>query len=50
MSKHKTPRIEREVRQADPADRLKTWLVIALCIFTLLAVICGLIYDQSRWG
>ncbi|WP_172937538.1 hypothetical protein [Rhodococcus sp. MS16] len=48
MSKHEIPRVEREVRQADPAARLKAWLVIALCIFTVLAVICGLIYDKSR--
>lgn len=48
MSKHEIPRVEREVRHADPAARLKAWLVIALCAFTMVAVICGLIYDKSR--
>ena len=48
MSKHHTPKVGREVRRVDPADRLKTWLVLALCIFTVFAAICGLIYDKSR--
>lgn len=48
MSKHQLPKVGREVRRADPADRLKTWLVITLCIFTILAVALGLIYDESR--
>ena len=50
MSRHKIPRVERDVRRADPANRIKTWLVIALCIFTMFAVIFGLIYDKSRWA
>ena len=48
MSKHYRPEVDRKVKRADPASRLKTWLVIALCIFTFFAVICGLIYDKSR--
>ena len=48
MAKHYRPEVKREVRRADPPDRLKTWLVIALCIFTVFAVFCGLVYDKSR--
>lgn len=48
MPKHQIPKVEPEVRRADPADRLQTWLVIGLCVFTMVAVICGLIYDKSR--
>lgn len=48
MAKHHRAEVKREVRRADPAGRLKTWLVLALCIFTVFAVICGLIYDKSR--
>ena len=48
MSRHQIPRVGREVRRADPANRIKTWLVIALCVFTMFAVIFGLIYDKSR--
>ncbi|MDI9918711.1 hypothetical protein [Rhodococcus sp. IEGM 1379] len=48
MSKLQISEADREVRRADPADRLKTRLVIGLCVFTMVAVICGLIYDKSR--
>lgn len=48
MSKHQRQKVKRRVRRVDPVDQLKTRLVIALCIFTVFAVIWGVIYDKGR--
>lgn len=48
MSKHRRPELRRKIRRVDRLDQLKAGLVIALCTFTVFAVICGLLYDKSR--
>jgi hypothetical protein len=48
MPKHQRHRVKRRVRRVNPVDQLKTGLVIALCIFTVFAVIWGILYDKGR--
>ena len=48
MPKHQRRRVKRRVRRVNPVAQFKAWLVIALCVFTVFAVIWGILYDKSR--